>query len=421
MTYIEFFTQEAVENTCACLTTVPDKVILIGESSKLLEKHLDKYRKLFKARGHSVEFVPKSVTKYDLNEIVDALTEIIENNEDCAFGLTGGEELYLVAMGIVFERFKDRKIQMHRFNIRKNVIYDCDQDGITIQEENVPALSVEENICIYGGGIIQDYTQSSEEPEWNWEGDLQEDIQKMWEICRKKPQNWNGQMGVFAFAEKLVNNPPESLHLEASVPQIKACLEAANARYVYHPYIMSGLLKCGLLTSYSCDDYTFSVTYKNEQVKRCLTKAGQILELLIYMTALFLQEEDGSYTYNDVMTGVRIDWDGVIHTDGETQDTANEIDVILMHNMVPVFISCKNGRIDVEELYKLNTVASRFGGKYVKKVLIATSLDPASPFTAYLKQRAEDMNIRVEDKILDMNMNDLQKMIRELWWRNAKD
>jgi len=58
--------------------------------------------------------------------------------------------------------------------------------------------------------------------------------------------------------------------------------------------------------------------------------------------------------------------------------------------VVPVFISCKNGRVNQMALYELDAVANRFGGKYVRKELAATQeITPG-----YLK-RAEEMGIVV--------------------------
>ena len=62
--------------------------------------------------------------------------------------------------------------------------------------------------------------------------------------------------------------------------------------------------------------------------------------------------------------------------------------------MTPLFISCKNGDIGEEELYKLNTVAERFGSRFARKMLIATDLERKGPMSmkAYI-QRAKDMGI----------------------------
>ena len=143
----------------------------------------------------------------------------------------------------------------------------------------------------------------------------------------------------------------------------------------------------------------------------------------VFLAALEAQEKDGSSTYNDVMNGVYIDWDGDINTDKNGYDTENEIDVMMMHGMVPVFVSCKNGYIDKDELYKLNAVATRFGGKYAKKVLVASSLDDSNA-SNYLRQRADDMGIRLVEgysnngnykDFTDMNDVEINRVIRSLW------
>ena len=104
-------------------------------------------------------------------------------------------------------------------------------------------------------------------------------------------------------------------------------------------------------------------------------------------------------------------------------DTENESDGVMMRGMVPVFISCKNGYIDREELYKLNVVANRFGGKYAKKVLFATSLDD-SDYSQFLRQRAKDMGIKVIEgqnsdngykTLVELNDGEWNKIIRGLW------
>ena len=38
MTYIEFFDKNASENICACLSCAPDRVILLGESTKVTHR-----------------------------------------------------------------------------------------------------------------------------------------------------------------------------------------------------------------------------------------------------------------------------------------------------------------------------------------------------------------------------------------------
>ena len=145
MTLIEFFEKDAVENICSSLTKAPDRVILIGDKSKLMQKHAENYRKILSSRGMDVEFICRVINKNNMHTIIEALSMFVEEYDDCVFDLTGGEDLYLVAVGILSERYKEKNIQMHRFNIRNNTIIDCDEDGNTILEGKTPVLSVEEH------------------------------------------------------------------------------------------------------------------------------------------------------------------------------------------------------------------------------------------------------------------------------------
>ena len=146
---------------------------------------------------------------------------------------------------------------------------------------------------------------------------------------------------------------------------------------------------------------------------KCLTKAGQILELIVAVTAIELNENE-IRLYNDIGSGVYIDWDGVVQSDNRV-DVENEMDVILMKGMIPVFVSCKNGVVDSDELYKLSVVAERFGGKYVKKVLIASQLNEMGYRAEYIRARAADMNIKLIEDIDSMDDSDLRKTISKLW------
>ena len=415
MTYIEFFEKHSVENLCACLVNCPDRVILIGDNYKQMSRHAERYKIIFRERGKDIEFICKSINRHNISGIIDMISDIVNTYDDCAFGLTGGDDLFLVAMGIVFERYKEKNIQMHRFNVRNNTIVDCDLDGQFLPQEELPLLSIWENIYSHGGDIIDDPNREDTTYHWNWDDGFQEDIDLMWEICKCNTKNWNVQIGILAEVAKLFGDSDDPMTITASISDIKHQLYSTNISYAHFPDIMKTLYSCGLLTAYSCNEQKLSVTFKNEQIKRCLTKAGQALEMKVFLEAMLAKASADEYVYNDVMNGVCIDWDGEIHAEDEGFDTENEIDVMMMHGMVPVFVSCKNGRVEIDELYKLNTVANRFGGKYAKKVLVASSLDKYSDYSHYLRQRAQDMQIRIVDDIVDMSDDELRDTIQTLW------
>lgn len=122
MTIVEFFDGVSIDNMASCLAIRPEKIIFIGEN-KPMKKQEEAYLRFINSHSIKVGFDFKPINKNSVEQIVSALTEIVEEEENCAFDLTGGEDLVLVAMGIVFEKYRNTsKIQMHRFNIRTGMI-----------------------------------------------------------------------------------------------------------------------------------------------------------------------------------------------------------------------------------------------------------------------------------------------------------
>ncbi len=421
MTYIEFFDESPVENICACLWHLPKTVILVGNKGKLLKKHAARYAALFARRGQQVEFLCRSVNPNDILQTVEELDAIVQSYEDCSFDLTGGDEAYLVAVGILFERYGKEKIKMHRFNLRTETVTDFDGDGATLPQDGKLSLSVEELIRLHGGEILYDTEKPHGTHLWKMEEEFQADILKMWAICRRAGRAWNQQIAMLAAAqEPMAARTPDPdappLSTFAWIPEKPEFAVRSGPRYAYCEEILRELKAQGLVRDFSYARERFFISYKNEQVKRCLLRGGQILEMIIYLMALRAKDEAGAPVYNDVMTGVCIDWDGEIHLGTDVKDTENEIDAIFLHGTVPVFVSCKNGMIETEELYKLQSVAQRFGGKYAKKVLIAASLeDSATNFDDYFRARAKEMGICLVETVRDLEESELQRLLGNLW------
>ena len=113
MTYIELFDKTHTANVCAMLTNPPDRVVLIGEKYKNLEKHAERYAEVLRARGADTEIIPMSVNKNNISAITDALCSLIDKYGDVHIDLTGGEDLYLTAAGIVYERYKSAGVHVN--------------------------------------------------------------------------------------------------------------------------------------------------------------------------------------------------------------------------------------------------------------------------------------------------------------------
>jgi hypothetical protein len=182
--------------------------------------------------------------------------------------------------------------------------------------------------------------------------------------------------------------------------------------YRIQDWLLDILESHGLIHSLTRGD-DVSFTFKNKFIKKCLTVSGQVLELFIALKLRGILDWERKPLYNDIRVGVVINWDD--GSDEPEPAVINEIDVFAMKGAIPVFISCKNGFVDTDELYKLNTVADRFGGKYAKRVLVTSNHIDTDGKQEYLGERMKEMNILHINHIAKMSDLDLIKILSTLW------
>ena len=217
-------------------------------------------------------------------------------------------------------------------------------------------------------------------------------------------------MMISSIGQNTVYKNDDLLSIEINYNALENSLNNKGVNDNYIKDFFKKLSSCGFIKDLVITEHTLSYKYKNNDIKECLSKAGLLLELFIMIKATALKNEDGSSYYTDALTGVMIDWN-----DEEIEDrrpVRNEIDVLLVKGLVPVFVSCKNGEVEVDELYKLSTVANRFGGKCAKKVIIAPSIDEMGKKAEYIAERANEMGIKIIkdfDEFTDGKLNSVLK------------
>ena len=131
-----------------------------------------------------------------------------------------------------------------------------------------------------------------------------------------------------------------------------------------------------------------------------LRDIGAVLELQVYRAAL------AAGCFDDVVLSAVVSWQGA---DVKKDSVINEIDVIAMHNIQPVFISCKTSEIHTEALNELSILRERFGGKYSRAMIVTSGL--ATKSRTSMKSRAAKLGIEVvewEDIRLDRLMDRLR-------------
>lgn len=375
-TLIELFDDCQIENIVTGLKFLPEKIIFVGFKETMKRNKTEALERLFSLKKIQIEFEYEVVGRYNYNDIVNKLNLIIDKNEDCCFDLTGGKELVLVAMGEVASK---RNIPMIQMNIKTGELIPVKYEGPSPKNTN-PSLSIEESIILNGGSIIHGGT------DYNWQltDDFVKDIRLVWNINKEDSRLWNKQSRVFSVLDKAgkVDDDYSTFVDRKKLP---------TDELFFDDGIINNLKENGLLKMFDVSEDAVRFKFKNNQVKELISKAGNTLELYLYSIMQNIPS-----LYNDIDISVIIDWDGVIHDQrNSVKDTRNEIDILATKNLIPIFISCKNGEVHKEALYELNSVAERFGGEYSKKFLFATYLSLDANSKMHILQRAKDMNIEI--------------------------
>lgn len=391
---IEFFSDDALENIATCLDYNIDKLIFVGYHEPMdtaRKRNLNGLLKNILAIEH-VEFV--EVLEHNLDDAIEKLENIITHEKKaknkCYFDLTGGDDLILVAAGIVAAK---HGISMHQLDMYTGELREYSLkrklDSIADIKKEKLRLNLPQYMK-FRGTCINTRMRKEFKSHFN-NAEFVADIKNLWEICKRYGKQWN------IYGKFFRNNADTPIEAVVSSPYS----HTDRVADVYK--LLKELEAIGVISRLSKNKHCFRFRYKNQDMKDCLCDSGSILELYSFLIA----SECSCFDACDI--GVHLDWDGIIN--GWLPDVTNEVDVLLLKDNIPTFISCKNGRVDKDALYELNTIANKFGGKYAKRVI----LSPQSNDEA-LSERAREMGIViVDEEIFDWSEEEFKQFFLELY------
>jgi len=390
--YVEFFSEEALENIMALLQYKPERIIYLGHKHNMITKKMKSLRKFASITSPDtiLEFI--EVPRDSLELCIQTIDDICEEYPDARFELTGGGEMFLIAFGYVSATRDPKTLRIDPYT---GTEMDFSEGAAPVSAKTNVQISVAENIILHGGVLRTTMTN------WRFTEQFRDEIRTIWGVAQELRHNWNKHCSVI---EEVVKNYPADDNGVYRLP--KAALRDAVQ-------ILERLNEVSMMDFCRFERSQVVFRFRSKQIREVVTKTGNILELHVYEVATRKPTE-----FTDAVVGAVIDWDGESEPlpdelEGRNRsETINEIDVILMRSAVPTFISCKSGRADSKALHELETVTSRFGGRYAKKVLVmASPCDTSTSGSSFFKQRAKDMHIWVLDDIY--SMSDAQ-LIRKL-------
>jgi len=402
----EFLDNDAIENAITCLNYEMDKVIFFGEEELInqkresLRKFLPECCNVGKRAGLSPEEAVTFVAVSDnsLEDVIKDMHDVITSEEkkgnQLFFDITGGEGMTLLAFGILA---KELGKPMHLYDVETGKLKEFFADGVqnisVAGKKHSPKWDLDVFVKMQGGEIDE---KRSKAHKTHHTKDEIKDLENLWNVCKKYRRYWTGFSSLLAFFKA----EGKSLIYTGSIESIRAKLDSEHfgQRKVDKEWIVEReamplfkeMLKAckeeGLLTrleekTNKGNTKTLSYTYKSEFMFSCLTEAGNALEQHVYLKEM-------AKNPIDCRMGIHINWEN-----GKTSPVINEVDVFVLQGYVPVFISCKAGKSDKlsnDDLYELETIAQRFGGKYAKKVFSIIN-----EWYDTQKERAADMGIEV--------------------------
>lgn len=382
MTLIECFTASHIDNIAACLRLRPREMVFVGDLTEMAAS-VELYKKLFKKRNLPVRVFTEDVQGKDIHDIFTVVAKLVRNAEECVIDVSGGDEPVILAVGAVLASLDPearQHVHIEKLDHDTGAVLDCIHDNREIPSAPVK-LTVEELIELHHGHLQPDTFQPPADCS-------SRDLGGLWHLVSREPRDWNRTMMLL---NEFESRSDSKMHVYLQ-PQHLAEISKLEEKEPIVRELLTDLQNCGVIADYS-SPYALEYIYRSYMLRYCTQKAGNVLEVKTLLEGRNVLDNGAPY-FQDCQMSVRIDWDDEDQkAAAQAPITRNEIDVILMHNSTPLFISCKNGSVDEDELYKLHTVAQRFGGPYAKKMLIATELDRKSTAIRALIRRAWEMDI----------------------------
>ena len=380
-TLIELYDERPIENVLATEMFRPEETVMLCPpevvSDKALKETLSRY---FEHRGCPVKLTTVAVSLLDAAKVETQLRSILETHEDCAIDISGGTDASLFAAGVACG-----DAPVFTYSRKKNSFFEIQNAPFA---KSLPcSVTLDARSCfLMAGGTLLPGREDNEELKHRLP-----QIDQLFAIFRKYRRIWRRQIG---FIQEI--SSPEPGMLRAEGPKT---VKVDHGRVTVDEELLRELSSIGLIRDLQIAGERVSFAFPDEIVRFWLRDIGSVLELQVYSACL------AADCFDDVVLSAVVNWEG-----GATQRNAvtNEIDVVAVQGIQPVFISCKTSDIRTEALNELAVLRDRFGGKGSRAIIVTSA--PATRNRALMRMRAAELNIEV------IELNDLEKsrLIRRL-------
>lgn len=366
-TLIELYDAQPIDNVLGAEMFKPEEVVLICPPDVAENEGLrSSLKTYFKTRGCAVKvtFVPASLL--DAAKVESTLRRVLESREDCAIDISGGSDAALFAAGAI-----SGQTPVFTYSWKKNTFYEIKNAPFA---RNLPCtirLNAEACFLMAGGTLLPGRMDN------RLLKDRLPQIDRLFSVYSAYRRIWNRQVSFF---QKLTDEDEDSLLVKGSRTG-----KAAHGRVTADEALLRDLEAAHLITELRVTDEEVSFRYPDEMVRFWLRDMGSALELQVYRACL------AADCFDDVILSAVVNWsaDG---KENRRSAVTNEIDVMAVRGIQPVFISCKTCEIKTEALNELAILRERFGGKLSRALIVTSS---PSKGRDVMRRRAAELGIEV--------------------------
>ena len=380
-TLIELYDDRPIENVLASEVFMPERTVFLCPSEVFQNKKAKNVIKEYlKSKGLQTEPVFLESSLYNGEKIAAQLRKILSEYEDCVVDITGGTDAALFACGRVCA---ETGLRAFTYSRKRNSFFSIYNAPFS---EELPC-KVEHKIedCFrMAGGVMRMGRVDNK-----LLGKYENSFAAFFRIYLSHKTEWAKAV---TYIQRVSQFSSLSVRGKYSVSGER------GAKITVPEGILREAERIGYIKNLSVSKEAVSFSFADNTVRTWLRDVGSVLELFVYRECV------ASGLFGDVRTSAVVDWEGT----GGRDDVTNEIDVMAMKGILPVFISCKTCAVTTEALNELAILRDRFGGKGAKAAIVTTQ-----SCRTVTRNRASELQIDVID-LSDLKNGKLKDRLESL-------
>lgn len=385
-TLIELYDPSPIRNVLSTVMFRPEEMILLCPPESVdLQELKRSLHTFFEHLKCQVKLTILPVSLLDAGKIERALREVLDSHPDCAIDISGGTDAALFATGAV-----SGETSVFTYSAPKNTFYEIRNAPFARGLPCSVRLDVASCLMMVGGTLLPGRADNA--PLLH----MFDRIDHLFDIYSKFRREWNAQI---SYIQKISSTEPGALTAEGPL-----AVQAGNNKTVdANIGMFDSLAGAGLIEDLSLSQDRIRFRFADEKVRFWLRDIGSILELQVFRAC------HAAGCFDDVVLSAVVNWqDGALRRDS----VFNEIDVMAVQGIQPVFISCKTCEISTDALNELAILRGRFGGKYSRAILATSAV--TTKYRAPMRSRAARLGIELiewDDLSLDKLVSRLRREV----------